>query len=113
MGFDYKTSTQLGKTETPLLEGKTKSCMHQDPPRLLSPSVAREMTPQETDQSYPPVLESLLWRHGSAVAHQGQEQWWQQEQSWNLPLGVSPLAGFRYPTEEPVDPGTGHLRPNN
>ena len=113
MGFDYRTSTQLGKTETPLLEGKTKSCMHQNPPRLLSPSVAREeVTPQETDQSYPPVLESLLWRHGSAVAHQGQEQWW-QEHSWNLPLGVSPLAGFQYPTEEPLDPGTGHLRQNN
>ena len=29
------------------------------------------MTPKETDQSYLLVLESLLWRHVSAVAHHG------------------------------------------
>ena len=31
MGLDYRISIELGETETPVLEGKIKSCMHPDP----------------------------------------------------------------------------------
>ena len=29
--FDYRNSIGLGETETPLLEGTNKPCVHQDP----------------------------------------------------------------------------------
>ena len=50
MGVYYRTSTGLGETETPLLEGggrtHTNSGLHQDPGR-------RAVTPQETGSDLP------------------------------------------------------------
>ena len=57
--FDYRTSTELGETETPILEGTNKIlCVPR--PR------AKEQSPQKTTCL---VLEGLLWRLGLAMAH--------------------------------------------
>ena len=46
-GFDYKTSTGLGETETPLLEGKNK-ILH-----VPGPTRRKAVTPQETEPDLP------------------------------------------------------------
>ena len=63
VGFDYKTSTGLGETETPVLE-RTNEIVHTPRPRGKEQWLHRRL-----NQNYLPVLEGLLWRSGLAVAH--------------------------------------------
>ena len=60
--FDHKNSTGLGQTETPLLEGAHRSCVHQDQGK-------RQLPHKRLGQTYLLVLEGLLQRRGEAVAH--------------------------------------------
>ena len=63
VGFGHKTSTGLGETETPVLEGTSK-VLHVPRPR------GKEQWPhRRRNQNYLLVLEGLLWRHGLAGAH--------------------------------------------
>ena len=64
-GFDYRTSRRLGGKETPLLEGAKKK-NRQDAPR---PRRKEQWPYRRLNHTYLLVLEGLLWRHGSALAH--------------------------------------------
>ena len=65
MGLDYRHSTELGKTETPLLEGAHKvSC-------ALGPR-AKAVNSQEPGPDLPAGL-GLLGRWGVALAHSRDE----------------------------------------
>ena len=65
VGFDCRTSTGLGETETPLWEG-THKVMCASGPR------EKEQWPhRRLNQTYLLVLEGLLQRWGVAVAHRG------------------------------------------
>ena len=62
-GFDCKTSTELGETETPLLKG-THKVVCTSRPR------GKEQWPhRRLNQTYLLVLEGLLQRWGASVAH--------------------------------------------
>ena len=59
--LEHRSSTELGKTETPLLEGAhSVSC-------ALGPR-AKQGPPNNLDQTYLRVLQCLLGKQGSAVA---------------------------------------------
>ena len=78
-GLDYRTSTGLGETETPVLEGTNKI--------LCTPrSRGKEQWPhRRLNQNSLLVLEGVLWRHGLARAR--------LRDGGNVPLGVSPFEG--------------------
>ena len=77
--FDYKTSTGLGETETPVLEGINKA-LHA--PRLRG----KEQWPhRRLNPNYLPVLVGPLWVSGGLP--QGQGNW--QQQSGKVLLGSS------------------------
>ena len=62
-GFDHRNSTQLGETETPLLEGAHKvSC-------APGPRGKKQWPHKRLGQTYLLILEGLLWRWRVAVAH--------------------------------------------
>ena len=63
VGFDYRTPTEVGETDTPLLEG-TNKVLHAPRPREKEHLLHRRL-----NQTYLQVFDSLLWRHGSAGAH--------------------------------------------
>ena len=63
MGFDCRTSTGLGETETPLLEGTHKVVCASGPS-------GRSSDPIGLNQAYLLVLEGLPQRRGVAVSHQ-------------------------------------------
>ena len=86
-GFDSRTSTGLGETETPLMEGIHKV--------VYAPGcMGKEQWPhRRLNQTYMLVLEGLLQRRGVAVSPQGQDtgaevlgstHW--RESSWSPPL---------------------------
>ena len=62
-GSDCKTSTGLGETETPVLEGTNKTLCA---PRLRG---KEQWFCRKLNQNYLLVLEGLLWGCGSAGAH--------------------------------------------
>ena len=65
VGFDCRTLTELGETETPLLEGTHKVVCTSGPR-------GKEQWPhRRLNQTYLLVLEGLLQRQGVAVAHSG------------------------------------------
>ena len=71
VGFDYKTSTGLGETETPVLEGTNKPL---PAPRLRG---KEQWLHRKLNQNHLLVLESLLWRPW---------EWRHWQQSWKDPL---------------------------
>ena len=73
MGLDYRTSTGLGETEIPVLEGnKTQR--------------KGAATPQETEPDLSgSVGGSPVEAWVSSGAPQGQRHW--QQQSWEVPIG--------------------------
>ena len=99
-GFDYSTSTGLEERETPLLEG-TNTISHAPRPK------GKEQWPQRRlIQNY------LLLLGGSPVeawdskgSWQGRGHW--QQQSWKVPLDVSPIGLAINLTTEPIDPSPG------
>ena len=58
--FDYRTSTGLRVTETPVLEGTNKILCTVRPRGRLNKPLRRP------NQNYQLVWEGLLWRHGLA-----------------------------------------------
>ena len=66
-GFDYNTSTGLGETETPVLDGKYKT-LHASTLRRKEQWPHRRLS-----QNQLLVLEGLLWRHWSTGAHHRDE----------------------------------------
>ena len=65
MTFDYRTSTGLGETETPFLEGTHKVVC------TLGPRGKEQCSHRRLNHTYQLVLEGLLQRWGAAVAHCG------------------------------------------
>ena len=62
-GFDCRTSTGLGETETPLLEGTPKVVC------VPGPKGKEQWPHRKLNQTHLLVLEGLLQRQGMAVAH--------------------------------------------
>ena len=94
-GFDCSTSTGLGETETPLLEGKHKVV-------CTSGLRGREQWPQRIlNQTYLLVLEGLLQRQGAAVAHRGDGDTGSGS-SGKYSLAWALLESTISPTKEPV-----------
>ena len=90
MGVYYRTSTGLGETETPLLDGggrtHTNSGLHQDPGR-------RAVTPQETGSDLPASVGGSpveVWVGSGSP--QGKQHW--LEHFWKVPPGKIPLGGY-------------------
>ena len=79
VGFDYRTFTGLGETETPLFEGTNKI--------LCTPRPrGKEQGPhRRLNKNYLLVLEGLLWRQGTAGAH------YRDRGIGSIRLGRSPL----------------------
>ena len=63
VGFDYRTSTGLGETETPVLESTNKILC------IPRPREKQKWPHRRLNQNYLLVLEGLLWSCGSAGAH--------------------------------------------
>ena len=89
MGFDHRTSTGLGETETPGLEGThTKKY-------IVCPKTQRKgtVTAQETD---PKVPTNVGGSPVEAWVDKGspQEKGNRQQQSGKVPLGLGPLGGY-------------------
>ena len=81
MGFDSRTSTGLGKTETPLLEGTHKVVLHRDR--------GEEVNPGETEPDLPASIgRSPAEAGGGYGSLWGQGHW--QQKFWEVLLGVSP-----------------------
>ena len=90
MGFDGRTSTGLGETETPLLEGTHKVLCAREPR-------GKEQWPhRRLNETYLLVLEGLLQRRGAAVAHgrdkdTGSSSSGKYSLAWDLPQAtISP-----------------------
>ena len=110
VGFDYKTSIELGETDTLVLDGtknpknkKTKKNprAHQDSEERSTDSLQRKL-----NQNYLLVLKGLLWRRRSAGAHH------RDGDTGSSCLGRSPLVKTLLeitiiPTIEPKDPRAG------
>ena len=77
VGFDYRTSTGLGETWSPVLEG-TNKILHEQRPRR------GRVIPLETEPNYLIVLESLLWSQQGLTTGTGTPVW--EGPPWWLPL---------------------------
>ena len=91
VGFDCTTSTELGETETPLLEGTHKLVCASGPR-------GKEQWPhRRLNQIYLLVLEGLLQRQGMSVAHRedkdtGSKSSGKYSLAWTLPeSAISPI----------------------
>ena len=97
--FDHRTSTGLGETETPVLEGTNKSLC------ALSLRGREQWDHRRLNQNYLLVLEGLLWRHVSAGDYH------RDGDTGNISLGRSPWCKSSWvaisQTTEPVDPRAG------
>ena len=79
VGFDYKTSTGLGETETPVSEGTNKTL------QVIRLRGKEQWLHRRLNQSYLLVLDGFLWRHGSGgVQHR-------DSGTGSSSLGMSPL----------------------
>ena len=65
VGFDYITSSVLGKKETPIWKGTNKILC------VPGPRGKEQWPYKRLNQTYLWVFESLLQKHGSAVIHHG------------------------------------------
>ena len=95
-GFDYRTSTGLGETETPVLEDTNKT-LHA--PRLRG---KEQWLHRKLNQNHLLVLEGLLWRCGSAGTHHRMREL--EASAWKVPFGVSPHGSC---LNQNIDPKAG------
>ena len=97
-GLDYRTSTELGKTDSSLAGNRQN---------LVWTNTLRKgvLTTQETEQNYLLVLEGILWRHGWAGAHHRDRDI--SSRPGRSPLALALLEVAINPTTEPVDPRAG------
>ena len=105
-GFDCRTCTGLGQTETLFL---------QDTNKILCATGLRgeEQWPhRRLNQTYQLGLEGFLLRYGLAVAHFQDRDIWSSS-SGRFPLARAFLEVTICPTTEPVGSWPHHLRPNN
>ena len=99
-GFDYRTLTRLGETETPLLEGTHKVVCTSGPR-------GKEQWPhRRLNQTYLLVLDGLLQRSGTTVTHCGDKDTGCRSSgkytlAWALPESAIS------PTKEPMSSGAG------
>ena len=82
MGFDCRTLTGLGETETPLLEGTHKLM-------CTSGHRGRAVTPGETEPDLPASVGGSPAEVGSGCGSPWGQGHWQQK-FWEVLLGVSP-----------------------
>ena len=110
VGFDYKTSIELGETDTLVLDGtkNPKSKKQKNNPRAHQDSEERstDSLQRKLNQNYLLVLKGLLWRCRSAGAHH------RDGDTGSSCLGRSPLVKTLLeitiiPTIEPKDPRAG------
>ncbi len=80
VGFDCRTLTGLGETETPLLEGTHKVVCASDP--------GRSSDPGETEPDLPAGVGGSPAEAGVALFHRGTGHW--QQRFWEVLLGMSP-----------------------
>ena len=98
--FDCRTSTGLGKIETPLLEG-THKVLCASGPR------GKEQWPhRRLNQNYLLVMEGLLQRRGMAVAHRGDKDTGSRS-SGKYPFAWALPESTISPTKEPIPSRTG------
>ena len=99
-GFDCRTSTGLGETETPLLEGTHKVVCTSGPR-------GKEKWPhRRLNQTYLLVLEGLLQRQGVAVAHRGDKDIGSRSSGKYSFAGALPESTIS-PIKEPVASSAG------
>ena len=95
VGFDHRTATGQRETETPLLEDTNKIwCTPRPRGKMQWPH-------RGLNQTYVLLLEGLLQRRGSAVAHRGDRG------TGSGRPGRGPLEGAINPTTEPAAPSAG------
>ena len=103
VGFDCRTSSGLGETETPLLEGTHKVVCSSGPR-------GKEQWPyRRLNQTYLLVLEGLLQRRGVAVPHRGDKDTGSRS-SGKYSLVWALLESTISPTKEPVASSAGSPR---
>ena len=99
-GFDCRTLTGLGETETPLLEGTDKVVCTSGPR-------GKEQWPhRRLNQTYLLVLEGLLQRQGLVVAHHGDKDT-DSRSSRKYSLAWALRESAISPTKEPVASSAG------
>ena len=100
VGFDCRTSTELGEKETPLLEGTQKVVCTSGPSR-------KEQWPhRRLKQTYLLVLEGLLQRRGVAVAQWGDKDTGSRSSGKYSLAWALPDTTISH-TKEPVAPRAG------
>ena len=101
VGFHCKTSTGLGETETPLLEGTHKVV-------CVSGPIGKEQWPphRRLNQTYLLVLEGLLQRWGVAVAHRRDKDSGSRSSGTYSLVWALPESAIS-PTKEPVASSAG------
>ena len=100
VGFDCRTSTGLGETETPLLEGTHKVMC------ALGCRGKEQWPHRRLNQAYLLVLEGLLQRQGVAVAHHGDKDIGSRSSGKYSLLLALPESTIS-PTKEPVSSTAG------
>ena len=100
VGFDCRTSTGLGETETPLLEGTHEVV------RVAGPRGKEQWPHSRLNQTYLLMLEGLLKRWGVAVAHRGNKDTGSRS-SEKSSLTWALLESAISPTKEPVGSSAG------
>ena len=101
VGFDCKTSTGLGVTETPVLEDTNKIL---SAPRLRG---KEQWLHRRLNKKYLLVLEGLLWKRGLESAHHRDGDTGTNSLGRYLPLGVNPFGGLYRAIR------LGHPKPKN
>ena len=100
VGFDCRTLTGPGETETSLLEGIHKAVCASGPR-------GKEKWPhRRLNQTYLLVLEGLLWRQGAAVAHHGDKDTGSRSSGKYSLVWAFPESAIS-PTKEPVGSSAG------
>ena len=100
VGFDCRTLTGLGETETPLLEGTHKVMC------TPGPQGKEQWSRRKLHQTYLLVVEGLLQRQGKAVAHHGDKDTGSRS-SQKYSLVGALLESTISPTEESLGSSAG------
>ena len=100
VGFDCRTSTGLGETETALLEGTHKVLC------VPGPRGKEQWAHRRLNQTFLLVLEGLLQRRGVAVAHRGDKDTGSRS-SGKYSLAWALQESTISPTKEPVASSAG------
>ena len=101
-GFDYRTLTVLGKTETPLLEGTHKVVC------TAGPRGKEQWPHRRLNQTSLVVLKGLLQKWGAAVAHHGDKDTGSRS-SRKYSLARAPESSIS-PTKQPLGTSAGLLQ---